>query len=121
MNAHVSSSRLTSIREQVSRKNDLAHAIGIALIGYEMEKAKVMSSGGKGIAQKLGAVQVEYERIRARTMTAVARADAAQKAMGEAALAEIGLASDKRVFTIDVETGEVLELIDGAYLPVEAS
>ena len=51
-------------------------------------------------------------------MGVVVRANAAQKAIGEAALSALGL-PESRAFTIDDRTGEVLELVAGSYVPVK--
>lgn len=122
MTMKVSAEALSAIREQVERKDKAALALGVALAEYEIEKLRLrtatMTKDEKFL--RLGAVQSEFDGYRDTHMRIVIGANAAQKAIGEAALAALGLHEIGRDFTIDTKTGDVLELKDGAYVQVEA-
>ena len=119
----ISKERLEKIQEQVALKDRAAFALGVAMVEYELEKLRLtnreVEMTQRERLERLGAVQSEFDGYRDAHMKVVVKASAAQKALGEAALAELGLASKTRVFTIDQSNGEVMELVAGAYVPVE--
>ena len=118
----ISAQFLNQIQDQVVLKNHAAHALGVASVEMELEKLRLSDPKTEMESQerifRIGAVQSEFDGYRSTHMGVVLKANARQREIGEAALAELGLASTKRVFTIDERNGEVLELINGTYVPV---
>lgn len=119
----ISDESLKQIQEQVALKNSSAAALGVAMVEYELEKLRLTDRETdltvRERYERMGAVQTEFDGYRSTHMRVVVRANARQKEVGEAALAALGLASKTRVFTIEEKTGEVLELVAGAYVPVK--
>ena len=114
----IQDSDLRTLRAEAARRDAYAALIGQALIEHEVERAKAVALTGDQMLLRLGALTHEFDASRARTMEAVARSMAAQRAMGEAALRRLGLDPSRREFTVDLATGDVLELVAGAWAPV---
>ena len=114
---------LLRLQEQIKLKDHAAFALGVALVEYEIEKLRLgeLPAGmpHEERMTRLGAVQNEFDGYRNLHMKVVVRANAPQAAVGEAALAALGLPSEGGTFIIDPVTGEVLELVAGAYVPVQ--
>ncbi len=119
----INAENLLRLQEQIKIKDHAAFALGVALVEYEIEKLRLgelpagMSHDER--LTRLGAVLSEFDGCRNLHMKVVMRANAAQAAIGEAALAVLGLPEAGRNFIIDPITGEVLELVAGAYVPVQ--
>ncbi len=119
----ISEECLSRIQEQIDLKNKAAGALGVASVEMELEKLRIsdpqtdMTRGERFF--RLGAVQSEFDGYRATHMGVVLKANARQREIGEEALAQIGLTSPTRIFTIDERNGEVFELVNGAYVPVK--
>ncbi len=113
---------LVRIQEQINLKNLAAHALGVASVELELEKLRLTDPKTELTKSerylRMGAVQIEFDGYRSTHMGTVLRANVRQKEIGEAAIDALGLASTKRVFTIDERNGDVLELINGFYVPV---
>lgn len=114
---------LEGIKEQAGIRDAAAFALGVALAEYEIEKVKISENKEFSNEQsllRLGAVQSEFDGHRDLHMKIVMRSRARQKALGDAALAAVGLQTGNgREFTIDLSSGDVLELLAGAWIPVE--
>ena len=117
----ISAERLAVLQEQVRLKDQAAFALGVAVAELELEKARVRGSLEMSDHEKLyriGAAHSEFDKYVGTHMRTVAGANSKQAEVGEAALRELGLPHE-RTFTIDPKSGEVLELLNGAYVPVE--
>ena len=116
---------LGQIQAQVKRKDQAAFALGVVVAEYELAKAglallaETVTRDGRLL--RLGALQHEFDGYRDLHMKMMVQANAVQASLGEAALAALGLPKEGRTFTIDEKTGDVLELIGGAYVPVLAA
>ena len=114
---------LAQLQEQIRLKDQAAHALGVACAEFELGKARLLLAADEMSAPerhvRRGALEFEMDKYRSTHMGSVVKASARQKEIGETALAAVGLASQRRVFTIDPKTGEVLELVAGAYVPVQ--
>ena len=119
----VSNDVLAALQAEIRTKDQAAFALGVAVAEYELAKASLAllaeTVTRDGRLLRLGALQHEFDGYRATHMKIIVRATAAQAALGEAALAALGLPARGRNFTIDPVTGEVLELVAGAYVPVQ--
>ena len=119
----VSNDVLAALQAEIRTKDQAAFALGVAVAEYELAKAglallaETVTRDGRLL--RLGALQDEFDGYRDTHMKIIVRATAAQAALGEAALAALGLPAQGRNFTIDPVTGEVLELVAGAYVPVQ--
>ena len=118
----ISDKALAQIKEQIRFKDLAAHALGVAMVSMELEKLRLTDPASEMSRSerymRLGAVQSEFDGYRATHMGVVLKANARQREIGEAALEELGLASESRVFTIDERNGDVLELINDTYVAV---
>ena len=114
----VQDSDLRSLRAELQRRDAYAHALGQAVIEHELARARILSAPGRDLLLRIGAAAHEFDGVKDRHMAAVARSMAAQRAMGEAALRRLGLDPGRRELTIDLSTGDVLELLAGAWAPV---
>lgn len=118
----IDSQILEQIQAQVKRKDQAAFALGVAVSEYELAKAglsllaETVTRDGRLL--RLGALQHEFDGYRDLHMKVVVQANVAQASLGEAALVMLGLPKEGHTFTIDEKTGDVLELISGAYVPV---
>lgn len=119
----IDAAKLKLLQEQVRMRNQAAGALGVALAEYEMEKMRLDFDRQKMTPDerhlRLGALQSEFDGYRDTHMKIVVRTSAVQAAIGESALADLGLASKERTFTIDTANGDVLELLNGSYVPVK--
>lgn len=117
----VAPERLRELQEQIGRKDQAAFALGVAVAELELEKARVRGSLSMSAHEKLyriGAATSEFDKYKDTHMHVVAEANARQQEVGDAALRELGLAPE-RTFIIEPKSGDVLELVNGAYVEAQ--
>lgn len=123
MSLLVDEATLDAIRAERARRDAAAHALGVALAEYELAKNDLRKVDESMTLDerylRLGAVQHEFEGYKDSGMKVIARSLAMEKRIADGALAAFGLPQEGRTFTIDQKTGDVLELVAGAYVPVE--
>lgn len=112
---------LEAIRSQSAARDRAAFMLGVALAEYEISKRELAGASRQDADRllRLGALQHEFDKVKETFLGSIDRALAERKKIAEAALNGVGLGMKERSFTIDEKTGDVLELIAGAYVPVE--
>lgn len=66
----------------------------------------------------IGVAHLQFKEAEERFLGVVNKSKADQKRIGAIALESLGLDPEKQELTIDLKTGEVLELVDGAWKEV---
>lgn len=118
---HISMERLTALRLCVQRKDQAAHGIGVMVIETLRENQKAESAPDEyAKLVRRGAIFTESSKRLDHFMAVVERADRDQGQMGELAMREVGVDPSKATYTIDLNNGLILRLVNGDWQPVEA-
>jgi len=112
---------LKAIQGEVAARDRAAFMLGVALAEYEINKTELGQSArpeGQKLL-RLGALQHEFDTVKATFMGSIHKHLDGRREIAERSLAELGLDIPSRTFTIDETTGDVLELLNGNYVPME--
>jgi hypothetical protein len=122
MGLRVSEEHMKRIVELRAHADRLAFMVGVAAIEHR-DADRRLTAEGNGAPDKLryGALHIEHAQKSAFFMLKVDEVRVQQKEAGETALRAVGIDFDKGEYTIDMQTGDVKELVSGEWKAVETA
>lgn len=120
----ISEANLLRLRDLVDRKDAEARNYGVAGIELELAKIEINRKFGHRYHERnkrIGAAQFEFDTHARNIMARVTALNDQQRETGEHAMREVGIDPGKKGtdYTIDLKTGQVLELFEGTWIPAK--